>query len=313
MVSLMKIVKITDVAIIGGGPAGLSAALILGRCCRQVILFDHDKPRNYAARQLNGYLGLENCSPRELRARGRQQALSYGAEIVSAEVLSAHTNPTDHGRFTIITADGPPRHARKLLLATGTLDVLPEIENLRDLYGKGVYHCPYCDGWEHRHGHLVALGDGPAPVGLALALRNWSELITVCTQGQELSPAQQAFLQERKLGYRPDKVAQVQSGPNGFLNLVVFENGPSLACDALFFASEQRQRSRLPELLGCDCDPDGLIRSHKKQTTNIPGLYIAGDADGDVQFAIVAAAEGATAAAAINRELQDEDYGVLEP
>jgi thioredoxin reductase len=297
-----------DVAIVGGGPAGLSAAVVRGRCRRTVVVFDHGRPRNYAAQAVHGYLGLDGIAPDTLRAAGRREALAYGAELVDAEVTDIRPCGAE-GREFEITAEGEPlRVARKLLLATGVRDELPDVAGLREFYGKTVHHCPYCDGWEHRDRRLAALGAGEAAVGLALSLRTWSPHVTACSNGQRLSAADRQRATRNGIAIREEAVRQL-AGARGRLEAVHFVGGPALPCDALFFAAAQGQRSPLPLMLGCECDQDGLIATRGKQGSGVCGLFLAGDADGDVQFAIVAAAEGATAATAINRELQDEDRG----
>src|SRR5882757_8200312 len=165
-----------DVAIVGGGAAGLNAAVILARACRRVVLFDHGKPRNYAARGVHGFLGLDGISPNDLRERGRGEALSYGVaiddrEVIAARVMSGADQPAP--RFVIET-DNTSITTRSVLLATGMIDHLPKIPGLRELYGYSVHHCPYCDGWEHRGKHLAALAEGAAAVSLAQSLRVWS-------------------------------------------------------------------------------------------------------------------------------------------
>ncbi len=154
----------------------------------------------------------------------------------------------------------------------------------------------------------MALGDGHAAVGLALLVRNWSPHVTACSNGTALTPKQCEPLKRNGIAYREEVPTRLIS-TEGRLAEVLFAAGPPLACDAIFFNSEPCQASRLPGMLGCDCDDRGLIRTNKKEGTLIRGLFMAGDADSDVQFAIVAAAEGAIAAAAINRELQDENFG----
>ena len=300
-----------DVAIVGGGPAGLSAAIVLGRARRRVLLCDHGKPRNYAARAIHGYLGLEGIAPAELRQRGCDEARRGGVEIIDAEVTAAcQTSSVEsrYSRFELSAENRPAVTARKLLLATGLSDVLPEIENIRDFYGTSVHHCPYCDGWEHRFARLAAVGDGEAAVGLALSLRTWSSHVIACTNGGAVSPSDQERMERNRIAHRPETVVAL-SGRAGALESIQFNSGPALPCDALFFSADKKQRSHLPEMLGLECDGDGCVKTEGKQGTGIRGLFLAGDADGDVQFAIVAAAEGAIAATAINRELQDEDFG----
>jgi thioredoxin reductase len=296
-----------DVAIVGGGPAGLSAALILSRCRRSVIVIDHGKPRNAAALQLNGYLGLIGQSPADFRKIGRSQVEAFGVEFFDTEVNHIEYRAEAKHAYRITTAREKTFYARKLLLSTGTRDILPDIENVDLLYGKSVHHCPYCDGWEHRGERLLALGDGSAGMELALALKTWSERVTACTNGQFLSQDQQELLRINEIAYEPEVPIRLKMKADGRLGAVVFAPGSVLECDALFFHTEQRQGSKLPEMLGCKYDDQGLLKTETKQGTGIRGLFLAGDADGDVQFAIVAAAEGSIAATGINRELQDED------
>jgi thioredoxin reductase len=176
------------------------------------------------------------------------------------------------------------------------------------LYGSSVHHCPYCDGWEHRGERLAAYGKGRAAVGLALSLRTWSDRVVACCDGERLSEEDRALAERNEIGVREDGVVRLE-GDDGELRRIHFERGAPLECDALFFNTGQVQRSDLPRRLGCSFKDDGGVRTSDRQCTDVPGLYLAGDADKDVQFVIVAAAEGATAAVAMNRELQDEDRG----
>jgi thioredoxin reductase len=294
---------IYDVAIVGAGPAGLSAALLLGRSRRRIIVFDHGQPRNGVAAALHGYLGLDGIKPAELRELGRRECTNYGAEFVPDEVTSADRLETDEGTlFKLSTTKGRSVRARKVLMATGVRDRLPEIPSLREFYGRSVHHCPYCDGWEHRDERLVALGDADSVGELAMTLRIWSTSVAVCTNGQPLADKDRRRLECCGVTYREPAVTRL-AGAAGKLTSVVFETGSPLDCDALFFSAGQVERSNLPALLGCRCDEEGKALTQKKQGSGVPGVFIAGDADGDVQFAIVAAAEGAIAATAINMEL----------
>jgi thioredoxin reductase len=301
-----------DAAIIGGGPAGLSAALLLGRACRRVVIFDHGKPRNFAAQAVHGFLGLDGIKPSELRERGRNQALAYGVEFVDCAVTSATRAQSASGHPTIFEVRANSRlvKARALLLATGVADALPDIPGVRELYGRRVHHCPYCDGWEHRQKHVVALGDAKPVAKLALTLRVWSDQVTACTNGERMSSSDRAQLARHEVAWREDKIDFLQEAePLGVE--IAFRPGERLTCDAVFFSADQGQRSPLAEKLGCEIDKDGLVETDGKQKTCVDGVFIAGDAAGDVQFAIVAAAQGAIAATAINRMLMAQD--ALDP
>jgi thioredoxin reductase len=298
-----------DVTIVGGGPAGLSAAIVLGRARRRVVLFDDGRPRNYAAQGVRCYLGHDGIDPEALRKLGRQEAQHYGVEFVDSKVTTASRLP-DTGKtlagFELQIA-GRAITARALLLCTGVVDVLPDIPHIRDFYGRSVHHCPYCDGWEHRDERLVAFGHtAKAAVELALSLRTWSPHVTACSHGERINDDQQAKLVKNELEFRRERIVDLR-GKDGILKEIIFESGPSPKCDALFFSSDQLQRSPLAAQLGIECDDENVMKTGKKQQTSVRGLFLAGDADGEVQFAIVAAAEGAVAAVAINHILQEDD------
>jgi len=299
---------IYDVAIIGGGPAGLSAAIVLGRACRHVVVFDHGKPRNYAAQAVHCFLGADGISPSDLRDRGRQEAISFGCDICDAEVTSIERR--DDGRdesapFEIISTSQSLR-SRALLFATGVMDHLPEIPGIEGLYGRFVHHCPYCDGWEHRNKHLVALADGASAVKLALSLRPWSNQVTSCSNGVALSDSDRQLLSANGIANREERVESMDEGKESHVEINLCCGTP-VECDAVFFGADQGQRSRLPQMLGCEINDDGLVQRDVKQKTCIEGVFAAGDAAGDVQLAVAAAAEGATAAIAINQMLQEQD------
>lgn len=299
-----------DVIVVGGGPAGLSAALVLGRCRRKVLVCDSGKPRNAAAMHMHGFLSRDGINPRELLRLAREEVACYGVEVLAAEVIDATCTRTEGGtRFEVTLADGRVMESRKMLLATGVVDLLPRIEGVSDFYGKSVHHCPYCDGWEHRDQALVAYGRGAKAAGLALNLTTWSDRVTACLDGGELEDEYTGTLKRNKIEIRTERVRRLE-GEGGQLKRIIFESGPPLDCDALFFNTDQVQRSTLPLSMGCGYDDAGAVITTGKQGTRQRGLFLAGDADGDVQFVIVAAAEGATAGTAINRELQDEDLGM---
>jgi thioredoxin reductase len=300
--------ELFDVGIVGGGPAGLSAALLLARSRRRVSVFDHGKPRNHAARAVHGYLGLDGIEPHDLRARARQECEGYGVEFVPGEVVRGHRQEMDRRSvFCLELANGDTHHVRKLLLATGVVDDLPRLRGIDDFYGTTIHHCPYCDGWEHRDQQLVAYGTGKSAVKLAITLLGWSKYVTCCTDGTVLPTSETERLQKYGVKYRPEKINGL-NGTENTLREVCFLDGDSLPADALFFGAGQGQRSSLPKTFGCETDADGLVVTKGKQGSGVPGLFLAGDADGDVQFAIVAAAEGAIAATAINAELDQDDY-----
>jgi thioredoxin reductase len=298
-------VTIYDVVIVGGGPAGLSAALILGRCRRRVLVCDAGRPRNDAARALHGFLTRDGTGPLELRRLAREQLRPYDTvELRDVEVVAA---ACVEGGFEVTLIGGERHRSRKLLLATGVRDNVPAIEGLAPLYGRSVFHCPYCDGWEVRDAPIAIYGRGERGVGLALELTVWSRDLVLCTDGPaDIEAPQRARLARHGVAVREERIASLD-GADGRLERVVFETGDTLPRRALFFTTGQSQRSHLTMALGCQFNEKGTVRTGPYETTTTPGLFVAGDASRAVQWAIVAAAEGAEAAFAINTDLLTED------
>ena len=293
-----------DVIIVGAGPAGLSAALILGRCRRKVLVLDTNQPRNAAAQAMHGFLSRDGINPEELRRVARQQLTQYRS-VKFARKRATATREVKDG-FEVTVADGKRLRCRKLLLATGVVDDLPPIEGIQAFYGRSVFHCPYCDGWESRDQPLAVYSRNANGVGLALELTVWSKDIVLCTDGGRLDAKHVERLQRHKIPWRRDPIARVD-GTAGRLRRIVFANGESLARRVMFFSMGQRQSSNLAEQLGCGFTRKGAVRTGEYEVTDIHGVYVAGDASRLVQLAIVAAAEGAQAAFAINKALTGED------
>jgi thioredoxin reductase len=298
------------VIIVGGGAAGLSAALVLGRACRRVLVCDGGSPRNAATQALHGFLTRDGVAPGEFRRLARAELRPYDTvEIRDVAVTDA---ACEESRFRVTTADGTTCHARKLLLATGVVDHVPEIAGLRELYGRTVFHCPYCDGWELRGQPIAVYGRGERGYGLALELTAWSRDLVLVTDGpSELEDDQRVRLETQRIPVEERRVARLD-GRDGLLERVVFQNGPALPRRALFFTTSQSQRSPLTSRLGCTLTDKGTVRTGPYETTHLPGLFVAGDASRAVQWVVVAAAEGAEAAFAISQALLKEDLAAEE-
>ena len=296
-----------DCLIVGGGPAGLSAALVLGRCRRRALVCDTGRPRNRSSGGLHGFLTRDGLVPIELLAIARRQLAPYDTvELRPMEVIDARRRGADAG-FTATLADGTSVDCRTMLLTTGVVDELPDVPGLAPLYGKSVFHCPYCDGWEMRDQPLAVYGRGEKGLRLALKLTLWSDDLVLCTDGAPpLSRAERKRLAAHAIAVRQEPIARLESR-RGRLERIVFKAGEPLERRGLFFNTGQRQHSDLARKLGCRMTRLNSVRTDKRECTNIPGLYAAGDASRDVQLAIVAAAEGAKAAFAINEALLDEE------
>lgn len=296
-----------DVIIVGAGPAGLNGALVLGRCRRRVLLCDAGHPRNAASHGLHNYLTRDGINPAEFLRIGREEIKSYETvKLLQTAVTDARL--LDHG-FEVTLSNGERAVARKLLIATGVVDEIPNLEGVESFYGRSVFHCPYCDGWEMRDQPLAVYGKGKNGLGLALELVLWSTDLVLCTDGpSELSAEDMARLARHSITVHEEPILRLE-GDDGALNQIVFAGGNAIQRRAMFFSTSQRQASDLPKKLGCEFTEQGCVVTGEYEATNVPGLYVAGDASRLVQFVIVAASEGAQAAVAINKELMKEDLG----
>jgi len=289
-----------DVIVIGGGPAGLSAALVLGRCVRNVMVFDSGSYRNAQSTSLHCYLGHDGIAPQDFRDECRKQLARYETVVIVDQKVTEVTRGP--GGFRVV-AGGRSFESSKLLIATGVSDELPDALGVAQFFGRSVHVCPYCDAWELKNAAVAVYGAGEKGAGLALMLRRWTHDLVLCTGGSgELSAALRAKLFEHGIAVEEGRVEALE-GEGDCLQKIRFESGKTISRQALFFTTGQHQRSELMRSLGCDhnqelgtvCDDDGL--------TSVDGIYVAGDASRDVQLVIMAAAEGAKAGSAINKAL----------
>jgi len=253
---------------------------------------------------MHGFLSRDGMPPREFLRVAREQLAQYPVELRALEAVDVARR--DDG-FCVVAADGTRHHCRKLLLATGLVDVLPDVEGMAELYGKGVHHCPYCDGWEVRDQPLAVYGRNEDGITLALHLLTWSRDVVLFTDGPcRLDAAEEAQLERHGVELRRERVVRLV-GVNGHLAGVELENGEVVPRRALFLKLEQRQHSDLAQRLGITTTPSDGVATDAMERTATPGVWVAGDASRDVLLVAVAVAEGVKAAFAINTELQDEE------
>jgi thioredoxin reductase len=298
--------RLYDVAIVGGGPAGLSAALWLARYCHSVVLVDSGDPRNWETRGINGFLGAHAIRSPELRRLGREQAEKYGAKFVDEAVTTADRIGPEHFRLHLksrVTVD-----ARRLLLAVGIRDVSPKIPGLDECYGETVHVCADCDGYETRDKNTVVVGVGRKAVGMALALTTWTDKIVICTNGERanIRKVRMSKLQALNIPVLTERIIRLHHD-QGEIRCLEIEGGKQLDCERLYYAIGQYPADDIGAQLRCDRDKQGRIVVNRSNHTSVRNVFAAGDIVPGPQLAITAAAGGAVAALAIHHSLVPEE------
>lgn len=291
-----------DVAVVGGGPAGLCAALWLARYLHKVVVVDSGDPRNWETRGINGFLGHQGIRSPELREIGRAEGAGYGVQFVGGIVDTAVNQTGD--LFAICLRDGSTIEAQRILLAIGIKDFWPTIPGLEDCYGETVHVCPDCDGYETRDKKTVVVGVGRKAVGMALALTTWTRQIVICTNG-EAPDLKQTLLDQLKSLNIPvlDQPITCVLSKDKDIRGIELAGGMSLDCERLYFAIGQYPADDLGAQLGCKRDQMGRLVIDDRNHTSVRNVYAAGDIAPGPQLAIVAAASGAVAAIAIHSSL----------
>jgi thioredoxin reductase len=296
--------EIQDCIIVGGGPAGLNAAVVLGRCRRKVLVFDTSEHRNRWSQGMHNYLTRDDILPADFLNLCHRELEKYSVQLLHRRIVSARKN--EEQLFVVRDDDGRVYHSKRLLVATGLADHVPAIEGFDTFYGHSVFHCPYCDGWEVREKIIGVYARNKEGWELALNLKAWTNEVTLYTDGKnKVKPEQEAQLKANDIAVVRLPIARLE-GSGTQLENIVFKDGSRAACDALFFVNGYEQQCNLAEVFGCEINRKGAVVTNRLQQTNVPGLYVAGDAAKDMHFVVVAAAEGAKAAVIINKELQKE-------
>ncbi len=295
-----------DALIVGGGPAGLSAALSLGLARKRVLVCDAGPPRNAAAVHLHNFVTRDGIAPSDFRRIGREQLAAYPTVEVRDARVGAITG--SRGAFAA-EVGGDSVTARRILLATGMIDGTLPIEGFTELWGRAIFQCPYCHGWEVRDrawGFLASADHAEMLTHFALLARGWTRDLTVFTGGAvEVDEASQATLAKAGVRLETARVARLLS-ERGALSAVELEGGARVKCEALFAHPPQRQVD-VVRALGVALDEHGLIAiDPMRRETSIPGIFAAGDSTTRMQGAIFGAAGGTHAAAMLNAELTAE-------
>ncbi|WP_332692513.1 NAD(P)/FAD-dependent oxidoreductase [Halalkalibacter lacteus] len=299
--------RTADVVIVGGGPGGLSAALVLGRSCRSVVLIDSGHPRNEVTYESHGFLTRDGIKPFELRELAQEQMKKYDNVSIVNDLVKNVENKK--GSFTTTTQNGTVIVSRKMIFATGLKEHLPSISGLTQTYGKSVFSCPYCDAWEHRDQPLAVIGNEKNLIHYIRLIFNWSQDLIVATNG----PAVLTKHERTELDHHGVRLVETEikelTSTDGELEEIAFADGESLKRKAAFLVNTgAAQATMLPEKLGIRLNEKGAFETKEHGRTNIEGLYIIGDAAKRFTGLIGAASEGYEAGVTMNHEFVEEDW-----
>jgi thioredoxin reductase len=293
-----------DVIVIGGSAAGLSAALVLARARRSVLVIDAGMPRNAPAEHMHGFLSRDGMPPRELIAIGREEVERYGAAILR-DTATDVVNEGAQG-FRVALAAGDPVRARRLLVATGLRDEIPDLPGLRDRWSRDVLHCPYCHGFEVRDQKLAVLGSSALAVAYALIVRQWTDDLTYVTPRAGLTGTERERLEARTIDIVEGEARRVVILDDR-LEGVELEDGRVVPCTALFVPPRFIPNNELLSGLGCDLDDGGFAVTGVAGRTSVPGVWVAGNVVDPRAQVITAAGAGSAAAIAVNADLVEDD------
>ncbi len=300
--------NVFDCAIIGGGPAGLNAALVLGRARRNTILFDNDNPRNAVTQESHGFITRDGIKPKEFREIAHKDISKYPSVLFEKKEIISITKK--NVLFELVTSDNELYQSKTIIISTGLKDVLPDIENISDYYGKSLFNCPYCDGWELRDKPLVVIVEEQTQgFHFIQTVYNWSKDLVVCTNGKSiLNTEQKRLIQIKGIKIMDNKIKNFE-GKDGLMEKIHFENGEGVIRKGGFVLPQPIQASDFAKKLGCDYNSLGAISVDFYGRTNVQGVYAAGDASifAPAQL-IIAASDGLKAAAGVNRDLIQNEF-----
>ncbi|HEX2982371.1 MAG TPA: NAD(P)/FAD-dependent oxidoreductase [Ignavibacteriales bacterium] len=295
-----------DVIIIGGSYAGLSAAMALGRSLRNVLIIDSGSPCNKQTPHSHNFLTQDGETPANIASKAKRQVLKYSTvKFIEDKAVSAGKKSNG---FEVVAESGEVFSARKLLLATGIHDIMPDIDGFKDSWGITVLHCPYCHGYEVNGENLGILANGEAAFEMAKFISNWSGRLTLFTNGpSSLTTEQTDMLADHNISIVEKEILLIDH-EKGVMHGLIFKDGSGHELRALFYRAAFRQHSDIAEKLGCELTPDGYIKIGEFQETTVPGVYAAGDNSTMLRSVAVAASAGMKAGAFINKEIIMENF-----
>jgi len=305
----MKKMTIFDCMIIGAGPAGLSASLTLGRARRKIAVLDDGTNRNRVTQESHGFITRDGIKPQEFKDLGLDELKKYpSVSIFNTTVTEIIKEPTSE-RFKVKTKNGHEYLTEKVILATGVQEVFPAIPAVRTYYGKSLFSCPYCDGWELRNTPLVIIAEKEDHVlHLAKLVYNWSKNLVVATNGNEMSTVGVEQLQQRGIKVMTEPILKLH-GEDGYLQQVEFQSGEIIARTGGFVVPSFYRPNKFVEQVGCELTELGAAVTDGSGRTSIKNIYIAGETEkAGPSSLLIAAADGSKAAFAVNMDLTMERF-----
>ena len=279
-----------DVVIIGGGPAGMSAALSSGRGKMKVLLIDEEKPRNAVTRESHGFLTRDGITPDKFREVGRSDLQKYPTITIQNDRVQSINQLGEHS-FKLVTLTGKTVHTKNIILATGLKETLPDVKNIEQFYGNSIFSCPFCDGWEMKDRSLVLIMENTQAFHLVKLLKNWTDDLVLATNGQYwLDDQQKEILELNNISIIEEKISSL-NGDDGELRSLTFEGGKELERTSGFCATHLDNTLPFINELGIEIGESGYITTNMMGQTNIPGIYAAGDIKGPSQL-MVSASQG---------------------
>ncbi|MGN6492647.1 MAG: NAD(P)/FAD-dependent oxidoreductase [Agriterribacter sp.] len=295
-----------DVIIIGGSYAGLSAAMALGRSLRNTLIIDAGKPCNQQTPHSHNFITHDGETPGNIRDKAKAQVLAYKTvQLVNDTAITAVDNT---GSFSVQTSSGKNYQSKKILFATGILDILPPIKGFAECWGISVLHCPYCHGYEVRYQKTGIIASGEGAVEYAKLISNWTNELAIFTNGAPaFSDAHAATLQKTNANVYPQEIEAIEHVA-GQVSTVHLKDGSRVTVPVIYHRPSFQQHSPLPETLGCSLTSNGFIQVDGMQKTTMPGIFAAGDNSTGFRSVAEAVAAGNKAGAVINKELIEETF-----
>lgn len=298
--------KIYDCIIIGGGPAGLSATLSLVRARREVLIFDDCNPRNKPTQEMHGFISRDGIAPEEFRRIVLKDISKYGTSSrIEERVISVE----NEGKiFKLVTSSGNSYISKTIVLATGLRDIFPKIEGLHNFFGKSIFSCPFCDGWELRDRKIVAISETPMGWKLARLASNWSQDVTLCTNGNEIEEKDKRAFESKGVKVITSKIVKLVGSDDGILQSIQIEDGSEILAEGGFVMTGFEQSSSFPRDLGCEMGPNGNVVVDILGRTSVKGVYAAGEMTSMPSQVIICASEGSRVGSAITYDMMEEKF-----